>query len=311
MPNISTQAEKTRSQGLLLVGHGTADSAGIAEFQSLAEQIAARWQLGQVAVGFLEFAEPTIAEGVNQIAQSGAESFLVMPLLLFEAGHARRDIPQAIARAVSGVPRWSQPTPDAGVDDNQTVPYVWNQASPLECHRAVVQLSERRYHEALEQANRSQISPSEPIRKPTTHLVLVGRGSRDAEASAKMREFSALRAATTPDVEITTCFYAMAEPSLETVLNDLADRLPTNLPTDRCHRIVVQPHLLFQGRLVDAIADRVNATAKRRGDIDWVITEHLGPDPLLADAVIEICQQANVQTESYPNNSITGCGLTR
>ena len=47
-------------------------------------------------------------------------------------------------------------------------------------------------------------------------------------------------------------------------------------------QIVVQPHLLFQGRLTRQVRDEVRRRAGRRPDLVWRLAEHLGP----ADEVI-------------------------
>ena len=53
-------------------------------------------------------------------------------------------------------------------------------------------------------------------------------------------------------------------------------------------RIVVQPHLLLKGRYHDSIRDQVETFRREYPDIDWIVTEPLGPDRLLAQAVVEI-----------------------
>src|SRR5687767_3853616 len=89
------------SLGWLVVGHGTRDRAGQAEFFELVELLARK--VGdrgpQVEPAFLELASPTIAQGLARLAARGVRRVLVIPLLLFAAGHAKDDIPQAVAAA--------------------------------------------------------------------------------------------------------------------------------------------------------------------------------------------------------------------
>ncbi len=84
--------------GLLLVGHGTREPAGVNEFLTVAKLVAERFPQGPVESSFLELATPTIGEGVARLAQQGVRRVVVAPVILFAAGHIRRDIPAAVRR---------------------------------------------------------------------------------------------------------------------------------------------------------------------------------------------------------------------
>jgi sirohydrochlorin ferrochelatase len=71
---------------------------------------------------------------------------------------------------------------------------------------------------------------------------------------------------------------AMAEPRLETVLEEVAC-LPVR-------RVVVQPHLLFGGVLLDRVAAIVSEYAERYPGIQWATAAHLGPSKLVAQAAL-------------------------
>ena len=246
--------------GLLIVGHGTRDSGGRAEFLAAAESVAAI--LGQWAVEacFLELAEPTIAGGIARLVERGAsEQITVAPLLLFAAGHAKADIPQAAAREAANYPGLRL-----------------RQASHLGVHPALVELSARRYQETL--------AKHPPTPESETLVVFVGRGSRDASANAELAQFARLRWEACPTGWMQTCYAALAEPSLERAL-ELAVRLPFR-------RIVVQPHLLFRGDLLSRIQSTVDAFASVHPEIEWAVTSHLGPDRLVVEALVAMVQAA-------------------
>src|SRR5690606_655117 len=97
----SETTETPLRQGLLLVGHGTRSAAGTAEFRRTVGQVAALRPDWAVAGGFLELAEPTIPAAIDALAKQGVKRLIVMPLLLFAAGHARRDIPREIELAAT------------------------------------------------------------------------------------------------------------------------------------------------------------------------------------------------------------------
>ena len=85
--------------GLLLVGHGTRSRQGEGEFLEVAEQVSRRLTGVCVEPACLELTELTIPQGVSRLVERGARQIVVVPLLLFAAGHAKRDIPAAAEAA--------------------------------------------------------------------------------------------------------------------------------------------------------------------------------------------------------------------
>ena len=227
----------------------------MAEFLTLAREVAGFCPNVAVEPCFLELAQPNFAEGVDRAVGRGVRRLTVMPLLLFAAGHAKRDIPRDIATAAARHP---------GVSIRQ--------AGHLGCHEAVLTLSERRCHEAL--------SPFREVPDRDTLLLLVGRGSNDAEATREMVRFSQLRHQRQPVGRLENCFLALAEPSLEQALVAIA-----SLPYSR---VIVQPHLLFLGELLDRVHRSIAATAAEQPRREWIVTCPLGGDPGLAQAILEI-----------------------
>ncbi len=243
--------------GLLLVGHGSREQVGRDEFLATARLAADLAGSRAVEACFLEFAGPSIAEGFRMLVERPSSSrpvrrVVVVPVLLFSAGHARRDIPAAVAAAASEYPQ---------------IAVV--QAGHLGCHAELLALSKLRFDEAL------QLTAPAPAGE--TALVMVGRGSLDAEATAEMLQFAELRARQTPLRRTAVGFAAMAEPKLQQVLDEAAGW--------GVRRVVVQPHLLFGGVLLERIRDVVARQAQSHPRIEWLLTEHLGPSRLLARAL--------------------------
>jgi sirohydrochlorin cobaltochelatase len=84
---------------LLLAAHGTRDPAGVAGFQALAARVAdlARRDGIEVAGGFIELSEPPLRDAVAALAGTSPR-IVAVPLMLVAAGHAKGDIPAALAR---------------------------------------------------------------------------------------------------------------------------------------------------------------------------------------------------------------------
>ncbi len=248
----------TEKRGLLLVGHGSREPVGLEEFLTTSRLVAEMAGKVPVESAFLEFAEPTIARGLRNLVHRGARRVTVVPLLLFAAGHAKRDIPKAVASA-------------AAEHAGSSPGIIIEQSDHLGCHEAIVELSQLRYDESV------AVLP--PVLANETALVIVGRGSHDSEALVEMRQFVALRQRLIPVAEVRTAFVAMAEPRLDIVLEEVV-----SLPV---RRVVVQPHLLFGGVLLDRIAALVEQYARRHPNIQWVTAAHLGPSKLVAQAALD------------------------
>ena len=254
----SNMALRGKRPGLLLVGHGTRDARGVSEFLSLADQVAGRLPNVLVRPGFLELAVPSIRDAVEDIGSGDVDVMVVVPALLFAAGHAKRDIPRAVDDALGQL----------------QLPCV--QAQHFGTHEQLIALSHRRFLDATSHL------PSIP--DDLTMLLLIGRGSRDEDAKAEMLEVSRLRQQLSGVRHVTTSFFAMSDPGLEVTIADLQQR--------PFRRIVVQPHLLFYGQIMAQIADMVTAANLQSSDQEWVGCEHLGPSSGLAQVVVNRFMQA-------------------
>ena len=91
--------------GLLIVGHGTRSERGLAEFREAVELVARGSPGVPVAGCFLELARPSIKEGMARLVADGCQRIVVLPLLLFAAGHAKQDIPAAVQAAARDYPQ--------------------------------------------------------------------------------------------------------------------------------------------------------------------------------------------------------------
>jgi sirohydrochlorin cobaltochelatase len=256
--------------GYLIVGHGTRDGVGQAEFHATVVKIAAASPHVLVQPCFLELVEPTIPAAIERVVAAGVEQIVVAPLLLFAAGHAKRDVPEAIEAARHRFPH---------------VRFV--QADHLGCHAALLELSARRFLDAQPVLGANTGHIGDPRSTPGGTLwVMVGRGSLDAEATAECERFKQLRQARTPVADAWNGYLAMAKPTLREIL--------ARVEAADYARIVVQPHLLFSGELLVTARELVRAAAERTPDKQWFWAEHLGPADQVAAAVVDRCRQASL-----------------
>mgnify|MGYP000302423757 CR=1 FL=1 len=83
---------------ILLVGHGSREDTGNQEIRVFVDQWRARQPAWRIEVCFIEFAAPSLHDGLLAAARS-SRRVLVLPLILNAAGHAKMEIPEAIEHA--------------------------------------------------------------------------------------------------------------------------------------------------------------------------------------------------------------------
>ncbi len=258
-------------RGILVVGHGTADPVGVAETRRVTEQVAELLPGVTVALGFLEVCGPSIGEAMADLATAGCREVVAAPLLLFEAGHAKRDIPEAIREA------------------SATEKIAVHQADPFGCHPDIVALSRHRRAEAV--AGLESMAPG------ATTLVVVGRGSSDPTALACLDLFAAATLEGEPSPRrVLFGFVAASRPTLAEAIHAATD--PADLGV---RRILVQPHLLFRGHVEEQVIAAIEVGRANRPDLEWVRVARLGPDPLVTRALVS--RAAAVMAKSVAKSS--------
>jgi sirohydrochlorin cobaltochelatase len=249
---------ETSRPGLLLVGHGTREPAGVQEFLELARQLAAQTPEAALEPCFLELAEPTVAAGIARLLERGIGELIVAPVFLFAAGHAKRDLPEAVVAALGAAGRESMPR---------------RQVAPLGLHPDVLALSRRRYEAAL--AGRVAVPAADSA------LVMIGRGSSDPEATADMHRYAAAHGEQLGLGRWEVGFLAVAHPTLAQALRAAARH--------GARRIVVQPHLLFEGLLAAEVRQAVARAQGEWPSQEWLVTHPLGVHERLILALRSLC----------------------
>ena len=244
---------------LLIAGHGSRDPEGIAEFLDLARGFRAHRPDLLVEIAFLEFARPTIQEGIDRLVEAGVETIIVLPGVLMAAGHAKNDMASEVRLARQRHPR---------ID--------FRMGRALDVEPRLLQLARIRYQEAL--ADRPVTAPAETL------LLLVGRGSSDPDANANIAKVARFLQEGYPAGWAACAFTGITKPLLP-------DALPV---CERAgfRRLVVQPYFLFTGVLLKRIYAQVEARRMARPDIDFVATPHLQTHPLLIETFLERAEEA-------------------
>ena len=245
----------TPEPALLIVGHGTRDTAGVAGFHQLVELVRGRVPV-PVAGGFIELSPPPLHEAVTRLVSGGHQRLGVVPLVLVAAGHAKGDVPAALTREAGRHPGLS-----------------YRYGRPLGPHPALLRLLDERLDAVLPRADR-----------PATTVVLVGRGSSDPDANAEHAKVARLYWEGSGLAGVEPAFVSLAEPGVPAAL-DRAGRLGAE-------RVVVLPYFLFAGVLPARVASQAGAWAADHAAVDVRCAQVLGATPALADLVIERWQEA-------------------
>ena len=241
---------------LLIVGHGTRDEAGAQQFRLFADRVARRaaarpdLAVDAVAGGFIELSAPPLRDAVAGLVAGGGRDLVAVPLILLAAGHAKGDIPAALAR-------------ERARHEGLRTRY----ARPLGVHPVILRLLRERL------AASAQPRPDA--------VLLVGRGTTDPDANAELYRAARLLWETTRDLGIDfvePAFVSLAHPSVPEGMDRLA-RLGAR-------RVTVLPYFLFPGVLPDRIA-RQSAKAAADLGLKAAVAGLIGDCDALADLVLD------------------------
>jgi sirohydrochlorin cobaltochelatase len=244
---------------LLLAAHGTRDPAGVAAFQALAGRVAglARRDGIEVAGGFIELSEPPLRDAVAALAGTSPR-IVAVPLMLVAAGHAKGDIPAALAREQARQP---------GVG--------FTYARTLGPHPALIELLDTRI---------AALAGGTP-----PAVLVVGRGSTDPDANADVVKTARLLWEGRDYPLAETAFVSLTGPDVAAGL-ERCRRLSAGQPGPR--RIVVARYFLFPGVLPDRVAEQAAEYAAAHPELDIAVAGVLGDCDEIAALVLERYREA-------------------
>jgi sirohydrochlorin cobaltochelatase len=232
---------------VLLCGHGSRDLEAISEFEEAAAQLRKRLAGRDFATGYLEFARPTIGEGLALLAARGARRILAIPGMLFAASHVKNDLPWEMNSFMAANP---------GID---------------------VRLGRDLAIDAkLLAAAADRIADAVPDGRGETLLLVVGRGTNDPDANSNIAKIARMLWEGMGFGWAETAFSGVAQPRVGPALEHAA-RLGFR-------RIVVFPYFLFTGVLVKRIYGETDAMAARFPAIEFIKAGHLRDHPGVIDA---------------------------
>jgi sirohydrochlorin cobaltochelatase len=235
---------------VLLCGHGSRDPDAIGEFEEAAAELRRRLAPRDFATGYLEFARPTIQEGLGDLVARGARRILAVPGMLFAASHVKNDLPWEMNSFMAGSPGIEVKLGrDLAIDPK------------------------------LLAAAADRIAAVAPDNREDSVLVVVGRGTNDPDANSNIAKITRMLWEGMGFGWGETAYSGVAHPRVDAAL-DRAARLGFR-------RIVVFPYFLFTGVLVKRIYAQTDAVAASFRNIDFVKAPYLRDHPLVIDAFVE------------------------
>ncbi|MEY2890427.1 MAG: Sirohydrochlorin cobaltochelatase [Pseudomonadota bacterium] len=231
---------------VLLVGHGSREAEGNDEILRFVDQWRARQPAWRIEVCFIEFAAPSLHDGLLAAAH-GSRRVLVLPLILNAAGHVKMEIPEAIEHA-----RLHAQHHATGVS------YLYG--PHLTACDPILAILKRRLRQAM-----SALDMPDPH---TTGVVLLGRGSSDRGANGDMAKMARWLQEEGDHELVELAFTGITWPRLERVVQRQV--------LIGMRQIVVLPYYLYTGTLMQRIHRQVDHLRAQYPQIRLTCGTHFG-----------------------------------
>lgn len=245
----------TAAPALLTIAHGTRDPRGAEEMGVLLAHLRERIPAPVGGAWLEDFADPDPVTVAADLVTAGARALVTLPFLVLGAGHAKTDVPEGVAAVRSAFP-------DLPVAHGRI----------LGLHPALFALARARIDAASPRAGRDG-----------EVLVVTAAGSSDPDANGDLSKAARVLAEGTGHRWVETAYAGVTWPTADVVLRRAA--------ASGARRVVIFSWSLLAGlleRRVIAIGEQV---ADETG-IRVVDAGRFGPDPLVADAVVERYREA-------------------
>jgi len=243
---------------VVVVGHGSRDPEGNEEIRQFVQSMKSQLGVPIVETCFLEFERPTVKDGLEASVAKGATRVIVIPLMLFSAGHAKIHIPAELDEIREKYPQ---------------VEFIYGR--PIGIHHQVLEILTSR----LAQLG---LDPQEEQRD--TAVLVIGRGSSDHDANSDLFKMSRLFWERLKVGTVETAFMGVTQPLVDGGI-------------DRCVRlgakkVIIMPYFLFTGILIKRMEAMVKDFQAVYPGVEFQMTEYFGFHPLLAEVVKDRVKEA-------------------
>ena len=227
---------------ILLIGHGSREPEGNDEIHRFVAQWRARQPGWNIEVCFIEFAPPSLHDGLLHAARN-ARRVLVLPLILNAAGHVKMEIPEAIEHAREHCP---------GTE------FLYG--PHLTACDPILDVLRRNLRKCM-----SELDMPDPT---TTGVVLLGRGSSDRQANGDVAKMARWLMEETDHELVDLAFTGITWPRLE--------RAVQRQVMLGMKQVVVLPYYLFTGTLMQRIARQVDHLRQQYPQVRFAQSSYFG-----------------------------------
>ena len=200
---------------------------------------------------FLELTEPSIQSVAAQCFSEGHQELSALPFLLFAARHNKFDVTNELDRC-----RHHNPG------------LIFHYGRHLGIAPGLIDL----WRSRLDQLDHPDHNPDQIPREETV-LLVVGRGASDPDANGDVFKMARILWEGSGYQSLETCFIGITHPRLEDGLRHAKLHQP--------RRIIVLPHFLFTGALVEKIVAIAQAEQDRHPEILVSCLPEIGIQPAL------------------------------
>lgn len=234
-------------QAVLYIGHGSRVRQGSEEARRFIETCMKRVSASIQEICFLELAQPTISVGVRRCVERGATRIAVVPVLLFSAFHAKRDIPLELKKAQKQYPH-----------------VVFDYGRPFGVDERIVDI-------LMERIQDQNMSSKDAM------VLLVGRGSSDPEPRKGLSAVAERLEDKYGFPRVDTCYLAATRPTFDEGLHQALN--------SQHRRVFIVPYLLFTGRLMNEMEAAIQSIDPEGNRL--ILCRNLGYHPYLEEVLCE------------------------
>jgi len=251
--------------GVMICGHGSRSQSAVDEFATLADKLPAYLPDDWLTdYGYLEFANPVIRDGLDNLRQAGCDRILAVPGMLFAAMHAKNDIPTVLNTYAAKHDIDVRYGRELGVDPK------------------MIAAAAGRIQDAVTAANAAHGALS----LDQTCLVVIGRGASDPDANGNVAKIARMLQEGLGFGWCEVGYSGVTFPLVEPCLQHVA-KLPYK-------RVIVFPYFLFSGILIDRIYGFTDQVAAEHPAITFIKAGYLGDHPKVLETFAErIIEQTN------------------
>ncbi|MFH5186129.1 sirohydrochlorin chelatase [Paenibacillus sp. TAB 01] len=251
-------------KAVLFVGHGSKDAEGNEEIRAFVRSVAEGLEGPLVETCFLEFEAPSIAQGIANCVRQGATHVAVVPITLFAAGHAKIHIPAAIDEAKLRYP---------------DVKFTYGR--PIGVHQQVLDILSSRLESAGALA---ELTLGEHTDLEHTAVLVVGRGSSDADANSDLFKISRLFWEKLKVKWVETAFIGVTAPLME---EGVARCLMLG-----ARKVIILPYFLFTGVLIKRMEQMLEQYRETYPEHEFALADYFGFHPKLKTILQERAVEA-------------------